>query len=601
MKLILNFLKPHWKLCVLTVLFSAVDVISALLIPTYAGEMLNEGSVGGTSFDAILQTGIKMAVVAILSGAGAFVGAYCSALLTSRVGADMRKALYKKSLELSVCDFKEFGAASMTTRTVADIANIQFALLNILQMTLPVPIIFVVSLTLSFRKDWLIGLILLGILALISLIALFIMKSAAPCFRKLQRHLDKMSTVLLENVTGVRVVRAFNKENDEEERLGKSFENYRSTSVKANLKFASLDGISFFTVNIFVLIVYWLSGWRIDGGVFETGDIVSLIEYALMSLFFLMMAQITILTLPRALECCSRLNEILSYEPQISDEVDMPIDLPHTDNVLTFDNVSFRFADSEEAALADINFCCKRGETTAIIGGTGSGKSTVASLILRFNEVSEGEIRFCDCPIRDMQQSQLRDKLAYVQQRAWLFSGTIAENLRYGNSAATDEELWHALEIAQAADFVRKLPDGLNSFVAQGGTNFSGGQKQRLSIARALVKKAELYIFDDSFSALDFKTDAALRHALAAETQNCAVIIVAQRVSSISHADQIVVLNDGRIAGKGTHDELLRNCPTYREIYLSQTKKSSATPTDMSVQNSKIPKMRLRNDNVTGE
>jgi len=563
MKLILKFLKPHWKLCLLTVLFSAVDVVSALLIPTYAGEMLNEGTQAGVTFDAVALTSVKMAVVAVLSAGGALIGAYCCSLLTSRVGADMRKALYKKSLDLSVADFKEFGTASMTTRSVSDVANIQFALLNILQMMLPVPFVFVTSLVLTFRIDWLMGVILCVILAVISVVATFIMHSAAPCFRKLQKHLDKMSTVLLENITGVRVVRAFNKEKFEENRLGKSFENYRSTSVKANLMFASLDCISFFMVNVFVLVVYWLSGWRISAGAYESGDIVSVIEYALMSLFFLMMAQMVILTLPRAMECCNRLDEVLRYTPQITDIVTEPVELPRTEDILSFRNVGFRYADSEKAALSHLDFCCKRGETTAIIGGTGSGKSTVASLMMRFNEATEGEILFCDCPIKLMPQQQLRDKLAYVQQRAWLFSGTIAENLRYGNQNASDEELWHALEVAQAATFVKSLPDGLNSFVAQGGTNFSGGQKQRLSIARALVKKAELYVFDDSFSALDFKTDAALRRALASETKNSAVIIVAQRVSSIQHANQIIVLNDGEIVGKGTHGQLLDNCPTY--------------------------------------
>jgi len=574
MKLILRFLKPHKWLCFFTVLAMICEVVGALFIPTFAGEMLNEGAAGGTEFKVVVITAVKMAAVTICSGAGAVVGVYCCSLLTSRVAADMRKEIYLKSLQLSVSDFREFGTASMTTRTVSDVNNIQVALLSVFQMLLPVPAIFIVALALTFLKDWLMGLILCGVLILISLIALVVMHSAAPCFRKLQRLLDKMSSVLLENITGVRVVRAFNKEEHENNRLNSSFEDYKVTSVKANYMFVTLDSTSFFAVNLFVLIVYWLSGWRIEGGFFGVGDIVSLIEYALMALFYLMMAQMTILTLPRALECADRIGKVLDYKPAISDgKSSAPQDFGK--EVMRFENVDFRFPDSEEYTLKNLSFTCRRGETTAIIGGTGSGKSTVATLMLRFNDVSSGKVLFGGEDVRDMSQAALRDNLAYVQQKAWLFSGTIAQNLRYGCEDATDERLWHALEIAQAADFVRALPDGLDSWVAQGGSNFSGGQKQRLSIARALVKKPDLYIFDDSFSALDFKTDAALRKALAAETQDSAVVIIAQRVNSIRHANCIIVLNDGETVGAGTHEVLMQGCAVYREIYRSQTKEEA--------------------------
>ncbi len=301
-----------------------------------------------------------------------------------------------------------------------------------------------------------------------------------------------------------------------------------------------------------------------------------MIEYTLMVMFFLMMAQMVILTLPRALECCGRIQAVLDHTPEIRDLVEKnPAEDSHKGKtVLAFKDVSFRFADAEENTLNHLNFECKRGETTAIIGGTGSGKSTVASLILRFHDVTSGEICLNGTDIRKMKQSFLRDHLAYVQQKAWLFSGTIQSNLCYSRKDASEEELMHAAEVAQAGEFIRSLPDGLQSFVAQGGTNFSGGQKQRLSIARALVKKPELYIFDDSFSALDFKTDAALRKALAKETEDAAVLIIAQRVSTIRHANCIVVLNEGEMAGIGTHEELLETCPVYREIYESQTKEA---------------------------
>ena len=358
--------------------------------------------------------------------------------------------------------------------------------------------------------------------------------------------------------------------------MGDSFAAYAETSIKANRRFANLDGLSFLFVNLFVIIVYWLSGGRISGGNFKIGDITAVIAYAMMVLFFLMMAQMVILTMPRALECCERVQAVLEHTPEIQDMVSQdPQDSDDSgDEVLAFRDVSFRFADAEEDTLSHLNFVCRRGEATAIIGGTGSGKSTVASLILRFHDVTSGSVCLNGTDIRQMTQHYLRDHLAYVQQKAWLFSGTIASNLRYSNKDATEEELMHAADVAQAGDFIRSLPNGLDSFVAQGGTNFSGGQKQRLSIARALVKKPELYIFDDSFSALDFKTDAALRKALAQETRDAAVLIIAQRVSTIRHANRIVVLNEGQMAGIGTHEELMQNCAVYREIYESQTKEA---------------------------
>ena len=572
MKLILRFLKPHRKLCVFTILLMALDMVGMMLIPTFAAEMLNQGSSAATGFGDLMNTGIKMLVASVLAVIGAIVGGYACAKLAARVGADIRKAIYEKSLTFSVYDFQTFGTASMTTRTVSDVATVQFAVVNIFQMMLPVPIIFLVAIILSFSLDRLLGLVLLGILALIVLIAYFVMRSASPLFRKLQKLLDKMSTVLLENLTGVRVVRAFNKEAHETERLNAAFCDYKITSVKANRMFAGLDGLTNFSINLFIVLVYWLSGSRITAGVFDIGDITAIIEYAIMALFSVMMAQFVILSLPRALECLGRIDEVLARRPQITDQTETEVPLTDRENVLAFENVSFRYADSDAYALKDLSFVCRQGETTAIIGGTGSGKSTIASLMLRFGEVSEGRVTLCGTDIREMPQKELRDRVSYVQQRAWLFSGTIAENLRYGNESATDEELLHALDIAQAGDFVRALPDGLASHVAQGGTNFSGGQKQRLSIARAIVKDPLLYIFDDSFSALDFKTDAALRHALLQEKRDKAIVIIAQRVSSIRHADQIIVLQEGKPVGIGRHEELLKTCVVYREIYESQTK-----------------------------
>ena len=551
MNLILRFLKPHWKLCVVTILLLIVDVAGALFIPTLVAEMLNDGT-SGAAFSDIWHTGLQMAVVSVLAGTCAILGGYACAALSARVGKDLREAVYAKSLKLSVYDFRQFGTASITTRTISDITTIQFALTSTIQMIIPVPLVCILSLVLTFFLDVRLGGILLAVALVVLALAWVIMRSAAPLFRRLQKLLDRMSTVLLENLTGVRVVRAFNNEGRETSRMVGAFSDYAATSIKANRLFANLDGLAFFCINFFVVVVYWLSGARISAGVFRIGDITAVIEYAMMLLFF-----------------------VLDHSPEIVDLVEQD---PETDSssseVLAFRDVTFRFKDAEEDTLGHLNFVCRRGETTAIIGGTGSGKSTVASLILRFHDVTGGAIELNGVDIRQMTQAYLRDHLAYVQQKAWLFSGTIADNLRYSRAKASVEELMHAADVAQAGDFIRSLPDGLSSFVAQGGTNFSGGQKQRLSIARALVKKPELYIFDDSFSALDFKTDAALRKALAAETQDAAVLIIAQRVSSIRHANQIIVLHEGHMAGIGTHEELMKTCKVYQEIYESQTKEA---------------------------
>lgn len=574
MRLIMKFLKPHWKLCVLTIVLLIVDVAGALYIPTLAAEILNQGT-SGSSFEALAMTGIQMAIATILSGICAVTGGYTCAMLSARIGKDMRVAIYEKSLKLSVYDFRQFGTASITTRTVSDITTIQMAVVSCIQMILPVPAIVIIALALAFSLDVEMGLILLIVVLVVLILAFFLIRSVAPLFKRLQKLLDRMSTVLLENITGVRVVRAFRNEEMELDRMNETFTNYAQTSIRANRRFANLDGLSFFCINFFVVIVYWLSGGRIYSGHLQIGDVTAVIQYALMVLFFLMMAQMVILTLPRALECCERIREVLDHTPEIRDMVtENPKEEKDQESVMDFQNVSFRFADAEENTLRHLNFSCRRGETTAIIGATGSGKSTIASLMLRFHDVIGGRILLNGTDIRKMTQEHLRDHIGYVQQKAWLFSGTNRDNLKYSRSDATDEELMHAADIAQAGEFIRSLPDGLDTFVAQGGTNFSGGQKQRLSIARALVKKPELYIFDDSFSALDFKTDAALRKALVPETKDAAVMIIAQRVSSIQHADQIIVLHEGEMAGIGKHEELLKTCPVYKEIYESQTKEA---------------------------
>ena len=570
MKFLLRFLKPLWKLCLLAVFCIFFDIAGALYIPTLAADMLNTGT-SSADLTALVHIGIKMAVASLISGAGAILGSYVCAILSGRLGKDIRDALYQKTLKLSVTDFKHFGTASVTTRTIADITNIQMSVISFIQMALPVPIIFALSAVLTFQLDAMAGWLLLVAVVIVLVTTLGIMRSASPLFRRLQKILDRMGTVLLENITGVRVIRTFRKEKDEEARMQKTFSDYADTSIKASLMFAHLDGISFLMINIFVCAVYWISGARISLGHYQIGDINAIINYAILLMAYLMMAQMIIMILPRALECCARVQEILDYSPEITDltSADAPAQAEN-DEVLSFRHVYFRYADAEANTLHDLDFVCRKGQTTAIIGGTGSGKSTVASLILRFHDVTSGSVCLNGTDIRDITQAGLRSRLSYVQQKAWLFSGTIAENLRYSNPDATDEELWHALEVAQARDFVEKLPEGLNARVAQGGTNFSGGQKQRLSIARVFLYNPPILILDEATSSVDTRTEKEIGKAMSSLMENRTSFVIAHRLSTIRDADTILFMQNGNIIKQGNHEELLRKKGAYAALYYSQ-------------------------------
>lgn len=571
MKTILHFIKPYKKLCLFTILFIIFDILGALYIPTITADMINIG-VGSKDINYIIQKGIIMLGATILSGIGALVGSYLASKLASNIGRDIRNALYKKSLEFSHFDFKQFGTGSMITRTLNDVNVIQQSVVWCLQMVIPVPIMCISGITMAFMIDKIMGFLLIGITLIILVAAFFITRKASTIFAKLQKFLDRMNVILRENITGVRVIRAFNKEPYEKERMKKSFEDYAESAIKANRLFAGLDSLAFLAINSCIVAILWIGGNRVGAGFMEIGDITAVTEYAILILYYLIMAQMVIILLPRAGICIERIKEVLTSEPEIHDGK-RKIVTANKDNpdIISFKNMTFRFADADEDTLYNLKFTCKRGQTTAIIGSTGSGKSTIAKLIMRFHDATRGSILLNGQDIRNISQKDLRDHIAYVPQQAWLFSGTIADNLRYGNEDATEGEMYHALEVAQAS-FVENLEDRLNAKVAQGGTNFSGGQKQRLSIARALVKKADIYIFDDSFSALDFKTDAALRKALAKETKDSAVLIIAQRINTILNADQIIVLDNGKVVGMGTHKELMESCTVYQEIAKSQLK-----------------------------
>lgn len=569
-KLLGTLIAPYKGLAVLTLLTLLCDIVGMLYIPTELSALIN-AAVTNHDMVALTSHGIRMFMAALLGSGGCIVSYWLASRLAARIGRDLRMAVYKHSLEFSGSDFNRFGTGSMITRTLSDANVVQQTFLMCFTMMFPVPVTCIVSVVLAFSTDATMGWILLAVIAVSLIVSAIAVKISAPIFVVMQNFIDGINARLRESITGVRVIRAFGKEAYERSRMTKTFEDYASRAIRVNLIFAITDCTTFFLMNAVESLVMWAGANRVGIHAMQIGSISALIEYAMLIMFFMMMAQFAMLEIPRALACLERSAAVLDQKPTIADGSSKMVSFGQSDEVAHFDHASLRFDDADEDTLQDLCFSLRRGQTTAIIGNTGSGKSTIAKMLLRFSDVTGGCLTFGDTDIRDLPQTELRSHIAYVPQKAWLFSGTIAENLRFGDEHADDAHLWHAIDVAQGA-FVRELEDGLDTPVAQGGTNFSGGQRQRLAIARALTRHADLYIFDDSFSALDYKTDAALRHALKDELAHAAVLIVAQRVSTIRNADQIIVLSDGRIVGLGTHDELMRTCQTYKDISDSQTR-----------------------------
>ena len=569
-RLLTRLIAPYKGLAAAALLFLLCDITGMLFVPTELAALLNSVTTGAGP-DAIWRHGVLMLAASLVGSLGCIVSYWFAARLAANVGRDLRTIVYDHSLKLSAADFNRFGAGSMVTRALSDANVVQQTLLMCFTMMGPVPVTSVIAVMLAFGIDPAMGWVLLVVVVICLTISLVAVAKSAPIFLVMQGFVDRMNVRLREVITGIRPIRAFGKDADERERLDETFDAYASRAIRVNLVFAVTDSMTFFLMNAVESLIFWFGMDRVGAHAMQVGSISAVIEYAMLIMWFMMMAQFALLQVPRALACLTRAGEVLDMEPSIQDtgaaEVRVEPELP----VARFDHVSFRFDDADEDTLHDLDFALCRGQTTAIIGNTGSGKSTVAKLLLRLLDATDGALEFEGVDVRDLPQAELRSRISYVPQKAWLFSGTIADNLRHGDEAADEERLWHAVDVAQGA-FVHELEDGLSSRVAQGGTNFSGGQRQRLCIARALTRCADLYVFDDSFSALDYKTDAALRHALKDELADAAVLIIAQRVSTIRDADQIVVLGDGRVVGLGTHDELLATCPAYRSIYDSQVK-----------------------------
>lgn len=568
MRKLLRFLVPYKKRMALMFILLFIQVLGTLYIPTLSASIVNNG-IATKDLDYVWKTGGIMLLVALITSCVSIFGTYISTYISTGIGRDMRSSLFRKVQTFSVNDFNQFGAASMITRSTNDVTQIQQTFSILVEMLLPVPFMTIAGLILAFSKNHHLAFIILGLMVVIILAVLAVVKKVVPLFERLQTLMDKINRSVRESIIGVRVIRAFNRTQQEQERVNQTFTDYANNAIKANKFFAFVMPFVMSIMSICTLLIIWFGGQQVADGNMQIGDIMAIIEYAMLILMYMIMGVAVFVMIPRAQICAARINAVLDLEPEISEKLIHLCDIKNNDKV-EFRNVNFRYENAEEAVLHDISFSARKGQTTAIIGGTGSGKSTIASLLMRFYDIQEGNILIDGKDIRVYPQQKLRDLIGYVPQKAFLFSGTIADNLQHGKKSATMEEMYHAVKIAQIDDFIREKENGLDSAVAQGGSNFSGGQKQRLSIARAIIKKPDIFIFDDSFSALDFKTDARLRSALKEKVAESAVIIVAQRISTIIDADQIVVLDEGRIVGKGTHKELLKDCLVYQQIAQSQ-------------------------------
>ena len=545
-----------------------------LFLPTLMANIIDNGVVVG-NIPYVLKTGAVMLLVTAFGALAAVGASYFSARTAMGLGRDLRRQIFHHVEGFSLQEFDKFGTASLITRTTNDIMQIQRVVMMGMRMVLSAPLMLVGGIIMAVSKDPQLTLVILLAMPVLLIFLAIMFSKGMPLFQKVQKKVDRLNLVLRENLTGVRVIRAFNREKDEQTRLETANSELTDISIKVNRLMAFAMPFMMLIMNLTVVAVIWIGGIRIDGGHLQIGDLMAFIQYVMLIMFALLMASMMFVMIPRAAVSARRINEVLATVPAIADEGTEKADKEQ--GTLEFDRVSFKYPGAEEPVLSDISFKVGPGETLAIIGGTGSGKSTLVNLIPRFYDATEGTIRLNGVDIRRMPAEEVRQRIGYVPQKAVLFSGTVAENIRFGKEDATDEEVRHAAEIAQAAEFIEKMKDGYDTFIEQGGTNLSGGQKQRLSIARALVRRPDVYIFDDSFSALDFKTDAKLRAALKKETKDKAVIIVAQRVSTVIDADQIVVLDKGRIAGIGTHRELLESNDIYREIVKSQMAEENAS------------------------
>lgn len=521
----------------------------------------------------ILKSGAQMLGIAILSMFVTIIVTYLAAKVAATLGKTLRNNVYEKVMSFSNEEMKKFSTASLITRSTNDIQQIQMMMVMILRFIFYAPMMAMMGIfkviNTNVSMSWIIGVAVLCIVFLLGILFTFVM----PKFKLVQNLVDRLNLVSREIITGIMPIRAFSNQKHEEERFDKANGDLTKVNIFVNRIMSCMMPAMMLVMNLIAVLIVYKGTYSIDAGTMQVGDMMAFIQYTMQIIMsFLVIAMMSVM-IPRASVSAGRICEVIETEPTIENPRNAKEFSGNKKGVVEFKNVSFKYPDAEEEILSDISFTAKPGETTAFIGSTGSGKSTLINLIPRFFDVTEGQILVDGVDIREVTQKNLREKIGYVPQKGILFTGTIESNLRYGNPDATDEQIREAAEIAQATEFIDSKPEGFDTKIAQGGTNVSGGQKQRLSIARAIAKNPEIYIFDDSFSALDLKTDAALRKALKKKTGNSTVLIVAQRISTILHAEQIIVLDEGKVIGKGTHEELLKNCEVYKQIALSQLSK----------------------------
>ena len=514
-----------------------------------------------------------MLVVTFLLAICAIIAVYWSAKTAMGFGRDVRDAIFVKVLGFSQAETNRFGPPTLITRNTNDVQQVQTVLVLALNVMILAPIMAVGGVIMALREDVGLSWLLLVIIPLMALFIGVMLSRALPLFRVVQVKVDRINQVMRETLAGVRVIRAFVKTHHEERRFDAANQDLTATTLKVNRLFALMIPTIMAIFNLSSVAIIWFGAIQVDSGAMQIGNLMAFLQYVMLILFSVMMAVIMFVMVPRAAASAERIQEVLDTEASLADPetpVSLEGDLGRPRGQVAFRDVTFQYPGAEDPVLKSISFAMEPGQTTAIVGSTGSGKSTLINLIPRFFDVTTGAVEVDGVDVRTMLQEDLWRRIGIVPQRAFLFTGTIASNLRYGAPDATDDELWHALEVAQAREFVEAMPEGLDAPITQGGTNVSGGQRQRLAIARAVVRRPEIYLFDDSFSALDFKTDSLLRAALREETRSATVIIVAQRVGTIMHADRIVVMESGSVVGIGTHRELLETCETYREIVFSQ-------------------------------
>ncbi len=565
---LLRFLKPYRAQLVLIVALAFVQALSNLYLPNLMANIVDNGIIKGDT-GYIWRIGGIMLLVTIGGTIAAIIGIFFSSKVATGFGKIIRANIFTHVEQFSLHEFDKVGTASMITRTTNDTTQVQQVLVIILNIMITAPITMVAGIILAINQDAGLSWILVVIIPVLVLSILLIMSKAIPLFRIMQVKLDKLNLILDEGLNGVRVVRAFDRQRYEEQRFDVANQDLTDVAIKVNRIVAALMPLMMLVLNVSSVAILWFGAIRINNGDMQVGALFAFLQYAMQILFALLMLSMMFIMLPRAAASSDRINEVLDIVPEIKDAEQVKR-ADEQRGYVEFDDVTFSYPNAEEPALSNISFSAIPGQVTAIIGGTGAGKSTLISLIPRFYDIDSGRILVDGVDIREMSQADLRAKIGFVPQKTVLFSGTIAQNIRYGKEDASEEEIRHAVEVAQAIDFISEMPDEIDSVISQGGTNVSGGQKQRLSIARALVRRPEIYIFDDSFSALDFKTDARLRSALKRETFDATVLIVAQRVNTVMDADQIIVLEEGRIAGIGMHRTLMQTSEVYREIVSSQ-------------------------------